>query len=59
VGAILAKLPDRYGKIGQVIEEKSYEHSVVKKPNIITEPAARRIEPNMERMKYERDEGDS
>jgi hypothetical protein len=57
VGAILTKLPGLYGKIGQ--RKKSYEHSVVMEPNIITEPAARRIEPSREIRKYERDEGDS
>jgi hypothetical protein len=36
--------------------EENYKDSVVKKPNIITEPAARRIEKQRERdMKDQRD----
>jgi hypothetical protein len=31
----------------EIDTEENYEHSVVKRPNIITEPAVRRIELNL------------
>jgi hypothetical protein len=34
---------------GNIDTEENYEHSVVKEPNIITEPAVRRIELNCKR----------
>ena len=50
VGAILAqKKPVSSGYGREIDTEENYEHSVVKKPNIITEPAVRRIELELQK----------
>jgi len=50
VGAILAQksVIQSLWK-GKIDTEENYEHSVVKKPNIITEPAVRRIELELQK----------